>query len=393
MDSEPIYLAGSEIGEVRPLSPYHDTVCRFLDALSHELLNDPSCKAYPDITAVAFWARRGNIERLKKRMGNDEIRIGRGLAFHVTPSNMPVQFIFSYMFGLLAGNANIVRVTTKDYPEITLICDVLKRVLEDFPELRAMTAILRYPKESNWTEKFSARCQVRLIWGGDDTIQMIRKCPIPPRATELVFPDRYSLALLNAAAIEKENETKLQRLAQNFYNDTYWVDQNACSSPQLILWLDGASHVQGKERFWAALDKLAEKRYDLPPIKVTSKYADLCRNALQFPQTGALHAESNYLYRVPLQSLSENIENLRGRFGLFYEYDIKELEELNAIVSGKYQTLTYYETDPQALAETVRASRWPGIDRIVPVGKALDIDVIWDGYDLVREMSRIVDVR
>ena len=393
MDSELIYLAGSAIDEVRPLSPYHDTVCRFLDIFSHELLSDPACKAYPDITAAAFWARRGNIEKLRKRMGNDEIRIGRGLAFHVTPSNMPVQFIFSYMFGLLAGNANIVRVTRKDYPEITLICNVLKRVLEGFPELRSMTAIVRYPRESSWTEKFSARCQVRLIWGGDDTIRKIRKCPLPPRAAELVFPDRYSLALLHTETIEKANETELQRLAQNFYNDTYLMDQNACSSPQLILWLDGADHGSGKERFWTALNKLAEKRYDLLPIKATGKYADVCRNALQFPQTSRLCAQSNYLYRVPLQSLSNDIDNLRGRFGLFYEYDIKEFTELDAIVNGKYQTLTYYGTDPKGLAEAVQTSRWLGIDRIVPVGKALDIDILWDGYDLVREMSRIVDVR
>jgi hypothetical protein len=31
-----------------------------------------------------------------------------------------------------------------------------------------------------------------------------------------------------------------------------------------------------------------------------------------------------------------------------------------------------------------------GIDRVVSVGKALDIGVIWDGYDLIRTMSRIV---
>jgi hypothetical protein len=34
-----------------------------------------------------------------------------------------------------------------------------------------------------------------------------------------------------------------------------------------------------------------------------------------------------------------------------------------------------------------------GIDRIVPVGKALDMGVIWDGYDLIRTMSRIVNTQ
>lgn len=393
MDNELVYLAGGEIRNVNPLPPYCDTVCRFLDTFSHALLEDPACKAYPDITAVAFWARRGNIEKLKQRMEGRELRIGRGLAFHVTPSNIPVQFIFSYMFGLLAGNANIVRVTTKNYPEISVICDTLKRVLPDYPEIDVMTALVRYPRESNYTEEFSARCQVRLIWGGDDTIRSIREYPISPRTVELVFPDRYSLALLHAGAVEEANETELRRLAQNFYNDTFLMDQNACSSPQLILWQDGSNHIKGKERFWETMEELAIKRYDLPPIKVTSKYADLCRNAVNFPTDGQLSAKTNYLYHVPLKELSKDMEKLRGQFGLFYEYDIDSLKELKGIVNEKYQTLTYYGVHPEALAEHVMENHWLGIDRIVPIGKALDMDVIWDGYDLVREMSRIVDVR
>ena len=34
-----------------------------------------------------------------------------------------------------------------------------------------------------------------------------------------------------------------------------------------------------------------------------------------------------------------------------------------------------------------------GIDRIVPIGQALNIGVIWDGYDLIRKLSRIIEVR
>ncbi len=393
MDSDLFYLAGGEIREICSIPPFSDMVCCFLADFSHELLQDPACKAYPDITSVAFWARRGNIERLKKYMEGSEFRIGRGLAFHVTPSNIPVQFIFSYMFGLLAGNANIVRVTSRDYPEISRICSVLKRVLEDYPVLKDMTAIVRYPRESSYTKEFSARCQVRLIWGGDDTIRSIREYPIMPRAIELVFPDRYSLAVLNADEVEKSGEKELQQLVQNFYNDTFLMDQNACSSPQLILWQDGADHLSGKNRFWKVLEQLVVKRYDLAPIKATGKYAAFCRNAVNFPNAGQLSGETNYLYHIPLRELSKDMDNLRGQFGLFYEYDVRSLNELGPFVNEKYQTLTYYGLQPEDLSEIVKEHHWLGIDRIVPVGKALDMDILWDGYNLVKEMSRIIDMR
>lgn len=392
MGSDLTYLAGGEIRDVRPLAPYSDVVCRFLDDFSSELLHDQACKAYPDITAAAFWARRGNIARLKARR-QEELRIGRGIAFHITPSNIPVQFIFSYMFGLLSGCANIVKVTTKDYPQIEHICRVLRQVLgrEEYSDVLAMTAIVRYPRESAWTESFSSLCQARLIWGGDATISNIRRYSLPPRAVELVFPDRYSLALLDTEAVATAEEKVLDRLAQGFYNDTFLMDQNACSSPQLVLWQ--GSNQAGKDRFWSAVRKLAEERYDLAPVKATSKYADFCSNAVRFPETGGLQAENNVLYRVTLKGIPGNVEELRGRFGLFYEYELQDFAELDAVVNGRYQTLIYFGIDPEALAKQVISRGWRGIDRIVPVGKALDMDVIWDGYDFVSELSRIIDVR
>ena len=392
MDSDLIYLAGGEIREVRPLPTYSDIVCSFLDAFSSELLHDKAAKAYPDITAVAFWARKGNIARLKAGC-SEELRIGRGLAFHITPSNIPVQFIFSYMFGLLSGCANVVKVTSKDYPQIAILCRVLKKVLEceEFSIIRGMTSIVRYPRESAWTARFSSLCQARLIWGGDDTIGKIRTSPLPPRAVELVFPDRYSLALLDAEAVAMAEKKTVRQLAQNFYNDTFLMDQNACSSPQLILW-QGANKA-GKERFWKAVGELAKARYELAPVKATSKYADFCTNAVRFPATGELQAEDNVLYRVALKEIPLDVEELRGKFGLFYEYDLQNFAELSAVVSGRYQTLTYFGVDATAVGKAVQDHGWLGIDRIVPVGKALDMDVVWDGYDFVSELSRIIDVR
>ena len=33
-----------------------------------------------------------------------------------------------------------------------------------------------------------------------------------------------------------------------------------------------------------------------------------------------------------------------------------------------------------------------GIDRIVPIGQALDISMIWDGYDLTSSLTRAIEL-
>ena len=391
MADEVTYLAGGAINKVKPLPPYNEKVCQFLNALSEKLLHDKTCKEYPDITAAAFWMRRGNIEKLKKKNPCDFPRIGRGLAFHITPSNIPVQFIFSYAFGLLAGNANIVRVTSKNYPQIDLICSALNEMLQknDYIDILNMTSIVRYSKESNKTKEYSERCQVRLIWGGDDTVSKIREYKISPKATDITFPDRYSLAVINSNAVAELNDAELNQLARNFYNDTFLMDQNACSSPQLILW-SGDKISEAKKNFWQAVENLALKRYPLVAAHATEKYFDFCCNAIQFPDAGILQKNNNYLYRVQLKNLFKNVDELRGKFGLFYEYDIKDLSELNSIVTEKYQTLTYFGFNPEELSAVVVNNSWLGVDRIVPVGAALDINIFWDGYDLINQMSRII---
>ena len=35
------------------------------------------------------------------------------MIFHITPSNIPTNFAYSFIFGLLTGNSNIVKVPTK----------------------------------------------------------------------------------------------------------------------------------------------------------------------------------------------------------------------------------------------------------------------------------------
>ncbi|MCQ2286672.1 MAG: acyl-CoA reductase, partial [Bacteroidales bacterium] len=100
--------------------------------------------------------------------------------------------------------------------------------------------------------------------------------------------------------------------------------------------------------------------------------------------------KENLLYRIELNSLSSANERMRGHGGYFYEYSLKNLDELCDCVSEKYQTLTYFGVSPEELRSVVIQNCLRGIDRIVPVGKAMDIGTTWDGYDLVRILSRIV---
>ena len=396
-ESDREYLVGEEIDACRPLVPYAPMVCDFLGALSQELRANRRASAYPDVMAFAFWCRAAHIDKLKDDFEGSaagrRARIGLGRVFHITPSNVPVNFGFSFVFGLLSGNANIVRVPTKPHPQTEIICSALRTVLahERFAELRAMTAFVRYGHNDRITGTYSATCNARIIWGGDIAIQNIRKLPIPERGVDIAFADRYSFAVLAAPTVLALDDAGLARLAEHFYNDAYLMDQNACSSPHLIVWL-GDQAPAAKARFWEAVGRVAEKKYDLSQIHAVDKLMHLCQDAIDCTAMTGFSKYANYVYCVHLQSLPSKVDDLRGRFGYFYEYDAASLDELAPIVNARFQTLTYFGVNKQALLDFVVAQRLTGIDRIVPVGSALDIGVIWDGYDIIASLSRVIDV-
>lgn len=385
------WIIGDENIKIFPLKPYSDIVIDFLDELSAMLRKKVIRGKYNDIGTLAFWCRRGNLLKLKENAGNLNKRLGRGLVFHITPSNVPINFAFSYFFGLLSGNSNVVRVPSKRFEQIDIICDAVKAVLENdrYKIIKETTAFVRYGHDKEITDDFSMMADARIIWGGDASISEIRKSPMKSKGTEIVFADRFSLGIINSDEFDKLSEEDSDQFALRFYNDTYLMDQNACSTPHLILWV-GAKKETAKVKLWSSVHKAAGQ-YNLEPIKAMDKYTALCLSGCRNNIKKA-DREDNLLYVVELNELPEEIDKLRGCYGMFYQYDLENINSLAPYIDSKVQTLLYYGMDKNKLLSFVLDNHLQGIDRIVPFGKALDIGVYWDGYDIVSQLSRIVCV-
>ena len=108
------YLVGQKAKLDFVLEPFNSKVINFLDDLSKSLDSKFNNKNFPDLKALSFFCRKNNILNLRgKYHNNDSIRFGLGLLFHITPSNIPTNFAYSLIFGLITGNSNIVKVPSK----------------------------------------------------------------------------------------------------------------------------------------------------------------------------------------------------------------------------------------------------------------------------------------
>ena len=376
--------------------PFSSNVKAFCVSLSEALLGHSAIRDYPDLATFAFYCRKANVETLAHQLCITEDRMGWGKAMHIAPANIPVNFAYSFLFGLLAGNSNLVRLPSKTFPQISLFCEVVEKLFIDerFQAIAEHNVFVRFSKESSFLRENIHRFDALLIWGGDQTVSDIRALPRSPRCVEVAFADRYSFSVFDAHSINALTEMQLNTLCRHFYNDTFLVDQNACSSPSLMLWQGSSLAIENaKARFWPALQGYVLERHRGNAVQIMDKQILLLKYLEKHLLHCKVHDYGGLVMVATLQDAVDYNHRLKGMFGLFFELEGFPLEQFLALVNKKYQTLTYFGLDPDLIKKMLLSSRCKGIDRVVPVGSALDIGVLWDGYDLVRALSRVISVK
>jgi Acyl-CoA reductase (LuxC) len=391
-------LAGLQ-ADAGVIGPFADETVAFFAEVGRRLTSDPTTAAIPDLRALAFWMRRSHLVELKRQFeslaAEGTLRLPRGIVFHLPPGNVDTIFMYSWLLAALCGNRNIVRLPTVRSETVMAICATLNGVLgtPEFAHLRAALAVIGYPHDVEITTAISAHADVRVIWGGDATVARVREIPLPPRAVELTFADRYSIAAIDARAYLDAGAQKQSQLAEDFVSDTYPFDQAACSSPQIVVWSGSPSAAEeAAAAFFPSVAAAAERRgYGIDAgiaMAQTLAAATLAADGV------ADHSEryGRHLMVVDVDGASD-LERTHVGGGFLLAMRVDELADLAPYLRRSDQTLTQFGYSDAELRELVRrAAPGGGLDRIVPFGQALTFDRFWDGYDLLAAFTRAVRV-
>jgi hypothetical protein len=383
----------SGIGGMPAMRVFDERATAFLSDVSGALLKDSRAKAWPDVVTFAFWCRRAGLKTLAAEAGDAGDRLGRGTVFHIAPSNVPVNFAYSLAAGMLAGNSNVVRVSSKEFPQTAIIADAMNRELgrADHAGMRGRICVVRYGRDREINDLLSMACDTRVVWGGDATIAEIRKSPLPPRSNEIAFADRYSICLIDADRYLGQYDPA--KVAADFYNDTYLTDQNACTSPRAVFWRGEAETVgKAQEVFWSALAQALRGTYDISAVQTVDKLDRFYRLAAETDARIRIGGDWS-LIRVSIPDVTPSLSAHFGNSGYFLERRVDAPEDVLPLCGRKCQTLSYLGFDAEELRAMVLGHAPAGVDRIVPIGATMEFSLVWDGVDLIRAMSREVSAR
>ena len=369
-------------------APFSQSVQAFIQCFSQQLLKNENCKAHPELVALGFWLRQSNIAKMQTANTHSEKFIQKplGTVLHFTPSNVDSMFVYSWICALLMGNNNIIRVASADSPAKLCLIEQLQQLFaqEEFQQIAERNVFVSYPRESALTAKLSLIANARVLWGGDESVQAIRAIPSHPRCRDISFADRYSACLINGDALQ--NAAQITELATKLWRDTEPHAQQACSSPKLIYWLGDTSK---QSELFSQINQLALNKSQAPNQLnnhlVTSQL-------IQSTGSGKQIIIQNSICALAIERFDERFLDWHQGAGLFLVLTANNVEELESSITDKLQTLSYWQVDKDELFKLGNNTSIKGIDRIAPVGQALDFSSTWDGYDLFSQLSTRLEI-
>lgn len=371
----------------------------FLSSVSASILSRPNIMSYPELVALAYWLRKTNLTNVRQQFlrsvqGNQFV-VPRGVALHVAPSNVDSIFLYSWCLSLLAGNINIIRISRTLTDQMVILLSVLNTVLQDerWRSIRQTNVVITYEHDERVNGFFSSRADVRIIWGGDETIQTIRNVRAKPTTKDLTFADKVSYTAIDASAFLTLPEAEQRKIGKGFYNDTYWFDQKACSSPRILFLVGTPQECETASRgFWDLVKEEVKQHAmtdsaSIAMTKLVFAFEAASRSDhISLRNIGRADAPS--VISVDVDVIEQYRETCGG--GFFFQCFVPDISAIVPHVRPNDQTLTYYGFDRERLTEFVQSLQGRGIDRIVPVGNALSFSTVWDGYVLLEELTKRV---
>jgi hypothetical protein len=369
-----------------------------IHALSAAFLADPLLRGDAASVAVAYWMRRAQIERLasefERRVQAEPtvVRVPVGRVFHLAPANVDTLFIYSWALAFLCGNANVVRLSQERPPVVEAMLGAFRAVAREHAVLGAGDRFVTYEHDAAATEAISAWCSHRVIWGGSETVAALRPLALNPHASERVFGNKFSYSVFAAACYLAADAEERARIASGFFNDLFWFDQMACSSPHVLFWVGSRAETEPAiDAFEADLQAEADRRGFVP-----SAASAVQRRAFAFELAANADVRVGLghpgFVGIRVREASGLVRETCGG-GLLRHYRLDRLDDLAGFAEEGDQTVTHFGLGADELRGLARLAGSRGVDRVVPVGEALAFDVVWDGYDLLDDFTRRVRVR
>ena len=225
------------------------------------------------------------------------------------------------------------------------------------------------------------------MWGGDRTVNMFRGLPARSNVKDITFVDKNSMFALNCNKFVSLSDTDKLSLVKKFIADSLTFNQLACSSPSTVVLVGDKLDIEKvNNEFWNLIDSQLGDTETISDTALKLNFIFERAVTNKFKQVSKLKNLTLLYPESPIKN-----SKTCGR-GTFFCIELSTLNKLSTLVTNKDQTLSYFGFSKTELEDLVSNLNGRAIHRVVPLGKSLEFDIIWDGYDLLSELTKKVRI-
>ena len=330
-----------------------------------------------------------SIERYNLWVSNQEkFRIPKGIVYHIPSSNILLMPFYTWISSFLCGNNNLVRLSNSiQKKEIENLVKILDEVLG--PDYQYGQIFFEDNSENLNSVIASLHCDVRIIWGNNNTINEIKKNQQTNASLDIAFRTRFSAALIDCNYYLRQSSQDKERFTKLFLNDSLNLSFKACSSPHLIFF-------KGNKEEFTATKKDFLKLLSSNKIKNNFESGIISTENLFKTQKSIIDRKQDFVDELIFGRLF--IEKSLDEFSRMHLKDLDHanciirFESINDLVNSWHkdiQTVSYLPTDNvEFLKKLKNELAFKSPDRIVPIGNALKFDVVWDGINFFEVLTK-----
>jgi len=390
--------AAPAVPELRYSALTYQQRLQALDDLASDLMQRRDMAGVPGLPFLAAFLQASNLTHLIARelpapgalerfVAIDERKSARllpkGIVCHWMAGNVPLLGMFSWAVSVVAGNCNVIRVSSRHDDLVSPLLRRLAEVSDCGRELARETAVMQFDRDDLATQRaMSAMADVRIVWGGTDAVDAIRALPCAWECDTIVLGPRVSVAVLDP---QVAHESAIARLV----TDIVYFDQLACSSPQW-LFLKGRP---GDPLFDVVIDRMAGE-FD-------RQSRAFPRHALGFDETyrihldrvrvvldgGSLRRDQRTAWTMALVEAPQPRVSCANRFLQVVPFD--DIGSVSSQIPRNVQTAVTLLGDREMERFSEDAAR-RGVCRFPRPGEGNHFESPWDGIPLISRLTRWV---
>ncbi len=315
----------------------------------------------------------------------------RGLSVQWLAGNVPMMGLFSIISAVLTKNPCLVKASANSYEELISKLLSFYKIKTDKIDggdlLKCISVVLLDHNDLENQKSMSLSADTRVVWGGQEVVELINRLPKQPFCEDIIFGPKYSYALIDKESLDRS----FNKLASRLAVDVAVFDQYACSSPHVVFVESGGQKTPLDFSHELAKQLEIIGRTLLPKQKIASdKTLEIVELRAEYILSGdKVIAPESTEWTVVYSDQGGLVQGCYSRFIVVKA--IEDFSELANLNNRQKQTLGIALTDENK-KKWLDEITFVGIDRCPDLGFATFFESPWDGLFLFDRLVRWVTI-